>query len=511
MSLGSLMSRIFGFLRDICIAGLFSASDTDVFFAALRFPNFFRRWLGEGSFSASVTPVLAESLQKDGARKAKELSACFATYVFCLSGILTLIGIVFMEEFVHWFFASSPAYTAVEGKLEQTVIIARLVFSYLFFVSLYAYFMSALMAFGRFFLPALAPALFNISLIGFCFIPKSWQPFPSYSLGWAVVAGGALQLLPIVYEMSRLKMPFRLRWRANSPLAFQALKRFPSGMAALSVLSLTGMINLYFAGQLPEGAISHIYYGDRLLEFPRALIALSIGSALIPELTRLVSLKNTSAFQKTLDRSFQMTLFLILPCALVFAASAQPLIELLFERGRFGPEAVSQTAMILQIYSMVLLFASLSRALSSAFFALDKNAWIAFCSVLTVAAHWGLAFGLTPLFGLKGLAWASALSSLFYFVCLLAALFGLRAGFSFKNQALLLLRSAPGLGLLALCLVGFSFIQKLWLAEEGTALFPLALMAGGGLYLFSAFLLKEACAFELARIVRSFFIKRSSN
>ena len=508
MSLGTLISRISGFLRDIGIAALFSPNETDIFFAALRFPGFFRRWIGEGSFSASVTPVLTESLHRQAPRDTARLFHCLGTWVFCLSGALTLAGVVFMEDLVHLFFASSPAYAEVEGKLTKTVVTGRLVFSYLFFVSLYAYFLSSLQAFGRFFLPAMAPALFNISLIGFSFSPKSWWPFPSYALAWAVVVGGILQLLPVLYEISRQNLSFRFQLRMKNPLALKALRSFPSGMIGLSVLSLTGMINIYFAGKLPEGAISYIYYGDRLLEFPRALIALSLGSALVPELTRLKAFKKPALFRQSLERALRMALFLTLPCALVFALASRPLIEILFERGRFGAFAVSQTAMILQIYSPVLLFTSLSRVLSSAFFALDKNKWLAICALFSVVFHWFCAHSLSLAFGLKGLAGASALSSLFYFVCLLLSLFYMKKGFGLKNQALLILRSFPGLILLGFCLVGFSHLWELWFSPAGLWLFPALLLIGGGLYLLSAFVLKEPCAFSLIHIVGSFFAKR---
>ena len=294
MSLGTLFSRILGFLRDLCIAAFFSKTETDIFFVAFRFPNFFRRLIGEGSFSASVTPVLTETLQKsEGERKTKELYSSLFTLLFCVAGALTLLGLVFMEDIMNGLFADSP-YAEIEGKLKKTIILGRLVFTYLFFVSLYSYFMSVAQVFGKFFIPALAPAFFNLSLIVFAWTPQSWWPFPSASLGWAVIVGGLLQLTPVLYEMNRLGLPLRFTSCLKSPAVLQVGKRFLPGMIGLSGLSLIGLINVYFSAWLEEGAPSYIYYGDRLMEFPRALIAVSIGTALIPELTRLYSLDRLS-------------------------------------------------------------------------------------------------------------------------------------------------------------------------------------------------------------------------
>ena len=192
MSLGTFFSRILGFLRDLSIAAFFSKTETDVFFVAFRFPNFFRRLLGEGSFSASVTPVLTETLQKEGGKKlVKEAHFRLFTLLFCLSCLLTVLGVLFMEEIMDLFFSGS-AYASIEGKLEKTVIVGRLVFTYLFFVSLYSYLMSVAQVFGKFFIPAVAPAFFNLSLILFAWTPQHWWPFPAVALAYAVIFGGSI-------------------------------------------------------------------------------------------------------------------------------------------------------------------------------------------------------------------------------------------------------------------------------------------------------------------------------
>ncbi|MCY4321653.1 MAG: murein biosynthesis integral membrane protein MurJ [Bdellovibrionaceae bacterium] len=456
MSLGTFFSRILGFLRDLFIANFFSKTETDIFFVAFRFPNFFRRVLGEGAFSASVTPALTEHLEKKGKKETQGLHSQLFSFLFCVTVLLTFFGVVFMEPIMNFLFGDS-AYASVEGKLEKTIVVAKLVFTYLFFVSLYSYFMSVAQVFGRFFLPALAPAFFNISLIVFAWLPQNWWPFPSLSLAWAVIIGGILQLCPVLFELFRLNLLPRFYFRKNKEL-LKIGKRFLPGMLGLAGLSLIGLINVYYAGQLEEGANSYIYYGDRLMEFPKALIAVSIGTALIPELTRRYTVKGLLELKDTISYYLNFLLFLILPCALLFFIQAETIVQILFGRGEFDETSVFQTAEVLRIYSIVLIFSSVSRILSSCFFAINKNWFMVMGTVLFVTFHFILAYFLTPAYGLQGLVSSTALSSIFYFIILIYFLLRLIGGLHFKPVIVLLLNIAPGLVVLFLCLIFIPFL-----------------------------------------------------
>lgn len=511
MSLGTFFSRILGFVRDLSIATFFSKTETDIFFVAFRFPNFFRRLLGEGSFSASVTPALTESLrQNEKTAQTKELYSSLFTLLFCVSVSLSLLGLIFMEDIMHLLFANS-AYASIEGKLDKTVILGQLVFTYLFFVSIYSYFMSVAQVFGRFFLPALAPAFFNLSLIVLAWTPQSWWPFPSFSLGLAVIVGGVLQLIPVLYEMHRLNFYPRFVFPLKNSALRVVGRRFLPGMLGLSGLSLIGLINVYFAGHLEEGAPSYIYYGDRLLEFPRALIAVSFGTALIPALTKLYSLDKMSDFKDTAMYYLRFLLFLTLPCAVVFLISAEPIVDMLFGRGEFDHVSVLKTSKILQIYSVVLIFASLSRILSSCFFAINKNWHILMCTVVFVIFHAFCAWFLTPLYGLQGLAGASAFSFIFYFIALSFCLFYLVGRCNLKPIAWLFLKILPGLVGLAVCLLMYPYISQLFsLFLFPFLVLPLTLFfiffAGGGLYIYSALFLKEEMAEEFLNFFQKIII-----
>ena len=451
MSFGTFLSRILGFLRDLFIANFFSKTETDIFFVAFRFPNFFRRLLGEGTFIASVTPALTESLKLKSLEETKKLHHSFFTLLFLVVLFLSLLGVVLLPWFLKALFVNS-AYASVEGKLEKTIIVGRLVFTYLFFVSLYSYFMSVAQAFGRFFLPAAAPAFFNLSLILFAWTPNSWWSFSPMALAWGVIVGGVLQLIPTLYEMNRLNLLPLFSLEKKKELK-QVGKRLLPGMIGLSGLSCIGLINVYFASFLEEGANSYIYYGDRLMEFPRALIAISIGSALVPEFTRQYSEKDLTQLKETLTYYLRFLLFLTLPFAILFLIQSELIVQILFGRGKFDQESVIKTASILKIYTVVLVFSSLSRVLSSCFFAINKNWFMAIGAGFFVGFHFLLAFFLTPLYGLNGLVTATALSSVFLFLALTSLLFYLIGSFKLKPLFSLLFNIAPGLLAFALSLL----------------------------------------------------------
>ncbi len=511
MSFGTLISRLLGFVRDVLIATFFSRTQTDIFFVAFRFPNFFRRFLGEGSFSASVTPALTESLYQNGREFTKNLSSALFTLLFCVTSFLTVVGVIFMPEIMEMLFGNS-FYSSVEGKLDQTIWIGRIVFLYLFLVASYSYFMSVAQVFGKFFVPALAPALFNLSLIVFTLLPQGWWPFPAVSLAWAVIVGGIVQLSLVLYVIHSIGFWPRLLFAFQTPEFKSVLRRFIPVVIGLSGLSLIGLINLYFAGWLEEGTHTYIYYGDRLLELPRSLIAISIGTALVPELSRLNTLGHQVDFLKTTQHYLNFLLFLTLPCALVFYLIPEPIVKVLFQRGEFNQEAVAQTVLILKIYSLVLIFSSIGRIFSSCFFAVNKNWHGAFANGIYVLSHGILAWFLTVNYGLTGLIWSTALSSILYVFVLSGLMFRYIGVIRFSVTGLFLLKLIPSLLLLTASIYCYSYLYEFQSAflsvwwSQFISLF-LVLLLGSVLYIGSGLIFKQAMAYEFVHL----FIRRKSN
>ena len=460
MSAGTFISRILGLLRDMTIGAFFSRTETDAFFVAFRLPNFFRRFLGEGALSISFIPVfmqcLAESSAQDQQQRAKNFMNSVYTLLLIGVSVLTILGIVFMEPVLRSLFAGTP-FAEVEGKLQMAVVMARLLFLYLFLVILYAYFMGIANALGRFFTPALAPAFFNVCIIVFAFLPKGMVSFPPLLLCYGVLAGGVAQVILTAGLLFRLGFLPRLRWAFRGSDLQLMFSRFLPGIFGVGGFALIGLLNLYFAGLLEEGAHTFIYYGDRLLELPRSLIAISFGTALLPQLSRFSAYGERKKMLQLSAGQRDMLLFLIIPCALAFWFLGLPIVEVLFKRGRFDALTAEKTALVLKIYSFLLISSSLSRVLAVCFYAV-KNTWYpALCSCLYVLFHWLFTPFMLSGFGLQGLIGATVVSNVF-FMCLLLGAYPFFVGRLYLwNTLKCVLRALPLLCLLAVHL-RFSYL-----------------------------------------------------
>ena len=424
MSLGTLLSRILGFIRDMVIGFVFTRTETDVFFAAFRFPNFFRRFFGEGALTVSFVPVFIESLAQEGEEKARRIQAqnlmnSIYTILLAVVSVFTVLGVVFMEGIVAIVF-EPYSFSLIEGKVEMTVFLSRLLFVYLFFVVLYAYYTAIANALKRFFLPALAPAAFNLTII-LCvlFLPKEALPYPVWVLAAGVLLGGVFQACMAGFVLIRLKFMPVLKFSHFSKQIRTVVYRFFPAILGVGGFALMGLLNVFFAGWLDEGAHTYIYYGDRLLEFPRSLVAVSMGTALLPALSQFMALKKMDSFLELAARQRDLLLYITLPCALCLFFLGRPMLEVLFQRGKFDAQAVFYTFEVLKIYSVLLVILSLIQVLSSCFFAIKNTRLPALSTGGSLLVHAVIAPFFISLFGLKGLVWATVFSALFQLIFLL--------------------------------------------------------------------------------------------
>ncbi len=422
MSSGTFISRVLGLFRDVAVGAFFSRTQTDIFFVAFRIPNFFRKFLGEGALSISFIPVFVHLLSSppSAEEKAKNFMNSVYTLLLVVVGILVVVGVLMMEYVFYAMFEGS-AFSQVEGKLDTVILLSRLMFVYLFLVTLYAYFMGVCNALGRFFVPALAPAVLNAFVIAFAFLPPSWVPVPSMLLCFGVLVGGFFQMILTAFALGRMGFFPKFRFCFFTPELKLFYSRFFPGLLGVGGLSLVGMLNLYFAGWLPEGTHTFIYYGDRLLELPRSLIAVSLGTALLTSLSQMVAKGKQFKVSDKAAENLDMLLFLTLPCAVVFVFGGEYVVGLLFQRGFFDEAAVLQTAVVVKIHSALLVLSSVTYVLSTAFYAV-KNTWYpALCVCLYVLFHALWTPYMVRGFDLPGLVWATVLSHLFFMALLLLA------------------------------------------------------------------------------------------
>lgn len=408
MSVGTLGSRILGLLRDVVLAAYFPRTITDAFVVAFSFPNKFRRLLGEGSLSVSFIPIYIEAREKTP-EEAEQLRNGIFSLLVLVSSLLCVLGIIFMEPIMS-FLVGGKGFVSVEGKLEITIFLARIMFGYLFLITSYAFCMAVLNAHRQFFLPAFAPALFNLTFIIIAMMPFENLNVPGESLAWAVLIGGTVQAFAVMVPLWKQKLKPKLIWRWKSAKVIAVLRNMIPGILGMGVLQFLTLVNINYASQLQEGSHSYIYWADRILELPQSLIAISLGAVLLPSLSQLWAQNKKEQMLREGQAHFLTLLFLALPSAVGMYVLAQPIVEVLYMRGHFSMEDAVNTAQVVRVYSVLLVAVSLSKVVVPNFYAI-KNTWLpAITSVLSVLAHIAMAYFLVQSHGLLGLVFSMALS-----------------------------------------------------------------------------------------------------
>jgi putative peptidoglycan lipid II flippase len=406
----TILSRIMGMVRDMVVARLFGAGmASDAFIAAYQIPNMLRRFFAEGALTSAFVPTFSETLAQEGEERARELANLCFTLLFIVTAFVTLIGILFSPAIVHLMF---PGFANVPGKFELTVLLNRVMFPYLFFISLVALCMGILNTVRHFFTPAISTVFLNISMIVCALALRPFFQYPITALAVGVLVGGLVQLalqLPVLWKKG---FPVRPRFGFNDPkLKKIALLMLPATLG-VGVYYLNITVGNILASLLPQGSVSYLYYAQRLFEFPQGVFTVSVAQAVLPAMSRQAAEGDISAMKDSLNYGVRLTLFITLPALAGLIICAEPLISLLFMSGKFDHQMAVQSAKALVFYSFGLSFVALVRVVAPAFYALKDTktpvitAFIAFILNLLFSLWlmWPLLHG--------GLALASSISAL---------------------------------------------------------------------------------------------------
>jgi putative peptidoglycan lipid II flippase len=363
----TLLSRILGFVRDTVIARAFGASlMTDAFVVAFRIPNLLRRLFAEGSFSQAFVPILSEYKSRRGAGEMQHLVDHVAGMLALALFIVTLIGVIAAPIVIY---ISAPGFAADAQKFDITVRMLRIMFPYIFFISLVALAAGILNTHSRFSVPAFTPVVLNLCLIaGALWLAPYFHP-PVLALAWAVALGGVLQLAFQVPFLRQIKLLPRLRLDFHDVGVWRILKLMGPAVFGVSISQISLVINTIFASFLVTGSVSWLYYADRLMEFPTGLLGVALGTILLPSLSKHYADNATDEYSKLLDWGLRLTLLLALPAALALALLAVPLIATLFHYGKFSALDLYMTREALMAYSLGLLGLIMVKVLAPGFYA----------------------------------------------------------------------------------------------------------------------------------------------
>lgn len=362
----TLISRVFGFVRDIFIARFLGASAlTDAFFVAFKLPNFMRRLFAEGAFNAAFVPLYAATLTEEGKAPAQKMAGEAMSVL-----LLTLIAVtVLMEIFApQLMVVLAPGFSGDPDKFALTVTLTRITLPYIIFISLVSLLGGILNSFEKFAAVAATPILMNLTLITAIVGFRDVFPTPAHALAWGVFAAGVVQFLWLVVVCVKLKLMPRLNWPVITPKVKRLLILIGPAALGAGVAQINLMIDMIIASSIPEG-VSYLYYADRIVELPLAVIGIGIGTALLPMLSKQLRQEDKSIAQHTQNRAIELVLLLSLPAAAALMVIAQPIIATLFEYGAFGSVQTAKTYPALIAFSAGLPAFVLVKVLAPSFFA----------------------------------------------------------------------------------------------------------------------------------------------
>ena len=376
----TLISRILGYARDILIAVFLGTSLlADVFFVAFRLPNTFRRLFAEGTFNAAFIPSYAGELAKN-----KKQADYFAKNVFNLLFIILLIIILLAEIFMpQLVYLIAPGFNKDADKFHLAIQLSRITFPFLFFVTLASFFSAILNSYNKFALPAAAPILLNIILILSLFFSQWMDISNILILSYAVSLAGFLQLLVLGFFVKKYFKPIlsiKIKIDKKIKLFFKKLlpSIFSSGVTQINIL--VGTIIASFQA----GAVSYLYYADRVYQINLAVAGIAVGTVMLPELSKQIKNKNTKKAYNLQNRSLELCLFLSIPAAVGLFLASREIITSLFGYGSFDIDSVVNTAAALTFFALGVPAFSILKIFSNFFFARNNTKLPFYLSLISV-------------------------------------------------------------------------------------------------------------------------------
>ncbi|MFV1872087.1 MAG: murein biosynthesis integral membrane protein MurJ [Oleiphilus sp.] len=405
----TMLSRVFGLVRDIIVAQYFGASSSaDAFFVAFKIPNFFRRLFAEGAFSQAFIPILSEYRSQKTERDVRQLANSVAGVLGGILLVITFIAIMGAPGLTALF---APGFLDDADKYSLATDMLRITFPYLFLISLTAFAGSILNSYGYFAIPAFTPVLLNLVLIASAVWLTPFFETPIIGLAWGVFIAGAVQLFfqfPFLLKMGLLPRP-RFDYRHEGVKRIFVL--MVPALFGVSVSQINLLLDTILASFLQTGSVSWLYYSDRLAELPLGIFGIAIATVILPSLSLQHAAQSRQAFSDTIDWALRIVILMGVPAALALILLAEPLVAALFYYGELTQNDVFMSALSLRAYALGLLAFMLIKVLAPGYFSRQDMKTPVKIGIWAMTAN--MVFNLILIWPLQhtGLALATALSS----------------------------------------------------------------------------------------------------
>lgn len=405
-SVGIMVSRVLGFFRDVMTASTLGAGIySDIFFIAFKMPNLFRRIFGEGAFGDALLPNFTHSKQK-----AVFSAEIFLKFLFFVA-VLTLLVNIFAPQFTKIIATGLD-----QSGIDEAVPLVKINFYYLGLIYIVTFMATLLQYRQHFVTTAFSTALLNLAMIGSLLLAQNKEPkIVAYYLSFGVVAGGVLQVVSHIValyltSMSKLFFGGMIKFikgkRADTKGFFS---NFYHGLLGSSAMQISSFMDTWLASFLVSGSISYLFYANRLFQLPLAVFAIALSTALFPKISRNLKANNESEALKFMNKSFETLFFLLFAAAICGIILAEPIVKLLFERGKFTAEDTAVTALVLQAYMIGLVPFGLAKIFAKWLHAKMQQKTTSKIAVISLGVNLILAVILMRYYGAFGLALASSL------------------------------------------------------------------------------------------------------
>ncbi len=382
-TLATLITRVLGLVRDSCIAGLVPSQWQDIFWSGFKIPSTFRQLFAEGALSAAFIPLLTRVREREGEEKAREISAAIFHALNLFVAAVVIAAIFLSPWFVPYILdfpvepVSSPSLEGgnMEGvsdwRIHGAIRATQYMFPFLFFVSLSAWAMGILNSYRHFFIPAVAPALFNVSLIAGCMV-AAWffDGMPMLLvLSASVVLGGLLQFVVQIPSARKIGFYPPRRISPFHPAVKTFLRMVAPSVFGLAIYQINALITqTYFASKFGEGGISQMNYAFRLIQFPLGVVGVALASASFPRVAQYIAQERRGDAAKILSDVIKYLMLLIIPAAVGFIVLGPDIVGLIYNHGNFQARNwLLPTYHLLVAYSIGLFFYTVVKVLVQAF------------------------------------------------------------------------------------------------------------------------------------------------
>ena len=402
------VSRVFGFLRDILIANFLGTGIfADIFFVAFRFPNTFRRIFSEGAVNSAFVPVYSKLISEKFLEDAKKFAGNIIVIFTTITVIIVIIIEIFMPTFILFL---APGFALNDEKLDELINTSRIIFPFLVIISIGSIYSSILNANNKFALSASLPIILNLFMIlGILYAYVTSNNFLLF-LSWSVIIGGIIQIIFLIASLKNNKIEITY----FSPLITTNTKRFLSLFSTSFFSSGLLQINIFIGtiiASYETGAISYLYYADRIYQLPLALIGIALGIALLPSISKKIQKNSKTEVYNTIEETTKFALLLSLPAAVGIFILPELIVRILFERGEFNIESTVLTAQALKFYSIGLVAFILMKIFTPIFFAYENVKPTLYVTFFNLVLNTVLSIILFIYIGFVGIAIATSISA----------------------------------------------------------------------------------------------------